>query len=148
MTATTNPQAVFLWHQKFRNNNEFYHPNTTIANGKTDMPPIFEFFPEAKDMFVATAKENLEHLTIKLLHNKVINNIIPSLWKKSEKTKVDKDILERRLLLIYKDTPPSYRTVCLWMKKLGFGYNTCRKSYYVDRHKKPAQKFHIKEFTK
>ena len=48
VTATTNPQTAALWHQQFRKKNKFHHPNPAIANGKTDMPPIFKFLTDAK----------------------------------------------------------------------------------------------------
>ena len=42
----------------------------------------------------------------------------------------------------YASSPPSLTTVWRWIKLVGFRYDNEKKSFYIDGHEKPEQKFH------
>jgi hypothetical protein len=85
---------------------------------------------------------HLDHLTVEMLRNELITNIIPGLKKKAEDEQVPVNSSKFILLSWFSTQPPSWSTVSCWFHSLGFTHDKFKKSYYVDGHKYKEQKQH------
>jgi hypothetical protein len=125
----------------FRQDGKFPHPNHYAANGTMKpKPPIFDVFPEAAAMTSELIYSHLDHLTVEMLRNELITNIIPGLKKKAEDEQVPVNSSEFILLSRFSTQLPSYSTVVHWLHSLGFTHGKFKKSYYVDGHEHKEQK--------
>ena len=99
-----------------------------------------------KDVFLSYCYENLSTLSAKMLHNFKV--CPPTLLKKQidETNNVDMtihDVLKENHLQTL-----SFRTIHLWLSKLGFQYSPRKKNYYNDKHKSEANVAYRHEFIK
>ena len=143
--TTTNKGVLAKWNRQFRLHEKFPHPNPYVANGKKPIPPLFDFFPEAKAMVKEYALKKLDCFGVEMMRDELITSIIPGLLEQAHNDNVDPDSLHYNILLNYQAKKPSYSTVWRWVRYLGFNYSTRRKSYYLDGHEHPAQVTHRKE---
>ncbi len=85
---------------------------------------------------------HLDHLTVEMLQNELITNIIRGLKKKAEDEQVPVNSSKFILLSRLSTQPPSYSTVVCCLHSLGFMHGKFKKSYYVDGHEHKEQKQH------
>ncbi len=85
---------------------------------------------------------HLDHLTVEMLRNELITNIIPGLKKKAEDEQVPVNSSKFILLSRFSTQPPSWSTDLRWFHSLGFMHDKFKKSYHVDGHTYKEQKRH------
>ena len=139
--ATMNEKTIRRWHQWFRRNETFPHPNHYVQMGKKVMPKLFEAFPKAKNMIKKFASENLQVLSSDALALHVKDEVIPTLHKKhiqecevNNQVAMDIDEFKHFLNLTHVDPTTCWR----WLKLLGYKHLPNKKCYYTDRHEDPA----------
>ena len=112
-------------------------------------PEIFELFPQAAASVSEFALSHLDHVTVDMVHNEIVANIIPGLKQVVEDEDVPADSEQSQLLSYYTAQPPSISTVRRWMHylDLGFTHDKFKKSYYVDGHEREEQIQHRRQFT-
>jgi hypothetical protein len=116
---TVDPYRISFWNRVFQQDGKFPHPNHYIANGMKPKPPIFDAFLEAAAMISEFIYSHLNHLTVEMLWNELITNIIPGLTKKAEDEQVPVNSSKFILLPRLSTQPPSWSTVLRWLYSLG-----------------------------
>ena len=129
-------KTIAEWNIQFRVHTKFPHPNPTIASGKTTLLPIFDIFPEAKEMIISQCTSNLADMTIQQVHNYIIDELIPALHQKviheldnithqqtSTHNQAPLHLIESLI-----EYPPSPTTIWRWLKTLHFQYDTSKKN--------------------
>ena len=132
--ATKNPEILMRWNRSFRKQKIFPHPNRYAAIGKRQLPPALDDCPEFVNKIHLFCRENLNTLTVELLHEH-IKNILPDIEDTSCPA------VER-----FKENPPSRATVDRWMNALEYTYGVRKKTYYVDNHENPMNQFDRREY--
>ena len=140
LAATISWKVLSRWHLTFKHRGLFPHPNPIVASGKKPLPPLLEAFPEVKAAINEFCRKNLEVLTADLLQDFIATKL-----QLPEVEAVDTQV--RTILERYRARPPHPSTVLRWMSALGYHYSPKRKTYYVDGHEKPAQRFERKLFV-
>jgi hypothetical protein len=138
--AATNEQTLMQWNRIFRQHEKFPYPTSQ----KRLQPEFFDRFPEAKESILEFAYGNLADLTTESLRLYIVNTLIPELVR-SANLPVGSE--ELNLLQRFTNSPPSETTIWRWLKWFGFRYDGRKKTYYVDGHEKPSQRFHRLQFA-
>ena len=94
----------------------------------------------AKKSILDYAHNNLADLTLEYVRHHVVKTVLPDFISKAESDEA------KYLGAYYIEHPPSITTVWRWMRRLGFKYDTRKKSFYVDGHERPEQRFHRARF--
>ncbi len=102
---TADPYRISVWNRVFQKDGEFPHPNHYVANGMKPKLPIFDVFPETAAMTSEFIYSHLDHLTVEMLRNELITNIIPGLKKR--KLKMNRCQLIEANLFCYLGFQPS-----------------------------------------
>ena len=90
---------------------------------------------------------------MELAHNELITNFIPNANAQRNQSDVDNDNenesnrqIQDCLLQVYLDCPVSISTTWRWLRRLGFTYDTRKKSFFIDGHEQPDVLFCRNEF--
>ncbi len=134
-----NKETVSRWHLAFRRNNEAF-PNPHVIGMKTSLPPLLDRNPEVKQSIMEYAKQNLNDLSAELIYSYLHEVALPALLNDRRAELVNPTLTMEQLLEENQLTKLSMTTVFRWMGRLGFKYETRRKTYYVDGHEKPETK--------
>jgi hypothetical protein len=134
--AATNELTVAGWNILLRANCEHFPiPNPKIHKHKNPLPDLLEYFQGEITL------PWLEDLTVELACNELITNIIPHANAQRNHRDVDnEDENERNTqiqdypLQVYLDCPVFISTTWRWLRRLGFTYDTQKKSFFVDGH--------------
>ena len=154
------PRRIQHWNIQFCTTGHFPNP---CFNEELD-PPIFNLYPEIKKRFLKFCHDNLADMSNELVHKYVCNTLLPNYANQhnhhpattnvtdQEVTPTFRrrgaNVLGSEILQSYITKPPSLSTVAQWIKICKFSYCPEKKSYYVDGHEKPEQRFHRYEHTK
>jgi hypothetical protein len=103
--------------------------------GKRWEPQFFQVCPEAKRKIREYCKQNLAILTLAKIQEYVSSSLLDEIVV---------DDGNRNFIQQYRQKPPSLSTLWNW---LGFNFCPRRKSFYIDGHELPAQRFDRKEFV-
>ena len=152
--AGTNEETVAGWNILLRSNREhFPMPNPKIFK-KKPQPELLEYFPEEiTSPWLAYCIENLADLTIEMARNHLVNVLIPSAAAGDEEqgrlpvveeeqedhassTVTTSSTIRSSLLQDYVKNPISMTTTWRWLRRLGFIYDTRKKSFFVDGHER------------
>jgi hypothetical protein len=145
--AATNERTVAGWNILLRANREHFPlPNPKIHKQKNPLPDLLEYFQEEITLpWLEYCIENLADLTVELARNELITKIIPnvSAQKQSDVNGVDESgghdddedenknrQIQDCLLQVYLDFPISISTTWRWLRRLGFSYDTRKKSFF------------------
>ena len=94
------------------------------SSNPNPIPPLFDFFPEAKAMVKEYALKQLDCFGVEMMWDELITAIIPGLLEQAHNDNVDPDSLHYNILMNYHAKKPSYSTVWRWVCYLGFNYST------------------------
>ncbi len=141
----TSPATIELWNRWFRVNENFPCPTSR----KLKEPLLFQLFPIGKQKLLEWVFDHMAELTVTTFRQHLVHTFLPFL----------KDEMEHALNEVYSASqvaylerlianPPSEGTARNWLKNLGFLYDTKKKTFYVDGHEKPEQRFSRLEFSK
>jgi hypothetical protein len=164
--AATNERTVAGWNILLRANREHFPlPNPKIHKQKNPLPDLLEYFQEEITLpWLEYCIANLADLTVELARNELITNIIPNANAQNQSDvngvdecasadchdKEEENENNRRiqdcLLQVYLDFPVSMSTTWRWLRRLGFSYDTRKKSFFVDGHERPNVVFRRNEF--
>jgi hypothetical protein len=142
-----NKETVSRWHSAFRRNNEAF-PNPHVIGTKTSLPPLLDRNPELKQNIIEYAKQNLNDLSAEIIYSYLQEVALPELLKERRAELVNPRYTMTQLLKENQLTKLSMTTVFRWMGRLGFRYETRRKTYYVDGHEKPETKKYRKTMVR
>lgn len=149
----TSSRTVRNWHTNFRSDSCTFDGLINKAH-KMRMPKFLEENPEQKTLIVKYALDNLNKLTMQLMHEYIHNTLLPDMKEKlvSELRETldgmedgeDKRELEEQIGLVTVDsilkenhlTVLNEETVRQWMHKLGFKYEERKKCFFVDVHER------------
>ena len=146
--AATHKQAVAGWNILLRSNNErFPLPNPRIHKEKNPLPELLEYFQdEIMYPWVEYCIQNLADLTVELAQNELITKIIPNASASIDDENENDKQIQDSLLQVYLECPISISTTWRWLRRLGFSYDTRKKSFFVDGHERPNVVFRRNEF--
>jgi hypothetical protein len=156
--AATNPRTVAGWNILLRANRErFPFPNPNILK-KNPLPELLEYFQEEITApWHSYCIEKLADLTVEMARNHLVSTLIPSAVVESRGNE-DTDEQQRGhsssstntirdcLLQDYIERPISISTTWRWLRRLGFTYDTRKKTFFVDGHERPNVVFKRNEF--
>lgn len=118
------------WFHRFRDNQYFSIPDSFSTK---ILPPLLDANPDLANTLIDFCKANLNDLSVEALHCFTISKALPDLVEFTKK--------ERREEYTIDDLFHNHglKTLCIntmynWMKKLGFNYSPCEKTFYVDTH--------------
>ena len=164
--AATYKKTVAGWNILLRANREHFPlPNPRIHKLKNPLPHLLEYFQKEITLpWLEYCIENLADLTVDLAQNELITKIIPNANAPSVINGVDEyastdcddkedenennrqQQIQNCLLQVYLDFPISISTTWHWLRRLGFSYDTRKKSFFVDGHERPNVVFRRNEF--
>ena len=125
-------QTLLRWFRSYRDNDCFVHFS---SNDSADQLPSFlSSNPDTIDSIQKFCRENIQRLTVELLHSHINETIIPDLVKKIQKERNNGEFNEDDLKREHGLESLTISTVNKWMNKLGFKYGSRKKCYYVDNH--------------
>ena len=136
----TNGKTVLRWHMDFCDGSLFRDPSHLYREGKIQLPPFSEHFPDAKDSFCVYANTNLPPLSAEVVLEYAMDTVFPALMKEDNpflKTPVNE---EEKTVILQK---PGYLNLCLftmirWIHILfGYLYDVRKKHYYKAKHEDP-----------
>jgi hypothetical protein len=136
----TSGKTIMNWHHSFRNHHESFRNPRFDSHGKVKLPPLLERNPEFKMSFVRYAMANLNDLSAELLLAYLHDMALPALLEEFREELDFPEYTMFQLLQEHRLTKLSVPTIYLWMRLLGFKYETRQKSYYVDGHKNLIQR--------
>lgn len=143
----THHRTVQDWNGIFRHHGRFPHPNHAVRCGKQPLPLLFEKYPVAMNEIIQFGVKSLTTLTVESVHGFCHDTLIPKLFEQwrsdiehssgSRNRDEDPAVLTKEMFMNeHKISTLSIPTCWGWMHRLGFTYNTQRKGYYVDGHKR------------
>ena len=167
--AATNERTVAGWNILLRANREhFPMPNPKILK-KRPLPDLLEYFrDEITSPWLGYCIENLADLTVEMARNHLVTSLIPS--AAAARTTINIDVVDNNeiigevlqeeeggssmqqktikdcLLRVYLESPISLSTTWRWLRRLGFTYDTRKKSFFVDGHERANVVFRRNEF--
>lgn len=172
--AATSERTVAGWNILLRANREHFPlPNPKILHKqKQPLPDLLEYFREEITLpWLGYCIENLADLTVELARNELILSLIPSAATRTSNTiaadeESDKELqssplveyeeqeqggnkkqtIRDCLLQVYIECPISLSTTWRWLRRIGFSYDTRKKSFFVDGHERPNVVFRRNEF--
>ena len=161
MEATgTNEETVAGWNVLLRSNHEhFPMPNPKIFK-KKPLPELLEYFPEEiTSPWLGYCIEKLADLTVEMARNHLVTDLIPSAAEGNEEQRgleeeqeegrtVTTPTIRSLLLQDYLKNPISMTSTWRWLKRLGFIYDTRKKSFFVDGHERQDVVIRRNEFCK
>ena len=117
--------SIRQWNVAFRIGNVFPHPRRHVVEKKPrGAEQIFEYFPKAREMFVAIANENIHQMTGKLMIQEFMTKIVPELERDSrEKGCFDDGSPGQKILVKLIAHPPSKTVVTKWFKLCNIEYD-------------------------
>ena len=176
--AGTNERTVAGWNILLRANRErFPHPNPNVHKQQKPLPDLLEYFQdEITAPWHQYCIENLADLTIEFARNELVSKIIPNAFETSNATMSAREEEEQEpydgddeghnkettgnnkhrlqsikgngLLAFYIESPISISTTWRWLRRLGFSYDSRKKTFFVDGHERPDVVFHRNHFCK
>jgi hypothetical protein len=147
----TNHRTVENWHTSFRHDGYTFDALVDRAHD-TRMPKFLEENPEQKKLIIKYALDNLNQLTVQVVHNYIHNTLLPQMKEErvselrktlnemeneEEKIAIQEEIdstTVRSILEEYNLKVLNEETIRQWMHKLGFKYEERRKCFFVDNH--------------
>jgi hypothetical protein len=146
--AATNKITVAGWNIILRANNEHFPlPNPRIHKEMNPLPELLEYFQEESTLpWLEYCIENLADLTVELACNELITKIIPNASASTDDENENDKQIQDCLLQVYLKYPISILMTWCCLRHLGFSYDTRKKSFFVDGHKRPNVVFHHNEF--
>ena len=127
------------WHVLFRSNGGLFNNPLSNRFDKNRLPPFLDLNPSVRKDITEFCRLNVDRLSVELLHNHLISDILPGLAKERN-TDVSK------LLKTFRLRKLSFSTVLRWMHALGFRYCTRKQTHYVDNHERPDTKRYRKQY--
>jgi hypothetical protein len=103
---------------------------------KTSLPPLLDQNPEVKQSIMEYAKQTLNDLSAELIYSYLHEVALPALLNDRRAELVNPTLTMEQLLEENQLTKRSMTAVFRWMGRLGFKYETRRKTYYVARRMK------------
>ncbi|KAI2509704.1 hypothetical protein MHU86_4686 [Fragilaria crotonensis] len=166
--AATNERTVAGWNILLRANREhFPMPNPKILK-KRPLPDLLEYFrDEITSPWLGYCIENLADLTVEMARNHLVTSLIPSaaaartinidvvdnneiigevLQEEEGGSSMQQKTIKGCLLRVYLESPISLSTTWRWLRRLGFTYDTRKKSFFVDGHERANVVFRRNEF--
>lgn len=166
--AATNERTVAGWNILLRANREhFPMPNPKILK-KRPLPDLLEYFrDEITSPWLGYCIENLADLTVEMARNHLVTSLIPSaaaartinidvvdnneiigevLQEEEGGSSMQQKTIKDCLLRVYLESPISLSTTWRWLRRLGFTYDTRKKSFFVDGHERANVVFRRNEF--
>jgi hypothetical protein len=166
--AAKNPRTVAGWNILLRANREhfpFPYPNILKKN---PLPELLEYFlEEITAPWYSYCIEKLADLTVETARNHLVSTLIPSAVVESTITSgcgnednnnahtdeqegggqssSSTNTIRDCLLQDYIERPISISTTLRWLRRLGFTYDTRKKIFFVDGHKRPNVVFKAAE---
>jgi hypothetical protein len=136
--AATHKRTVSGWNILLRSNNErFPLPNPCILKEKNPLPELLEYFQdEIMFPWVDYCITNLADLTVELAQNELVTKIIPNASAGIDNKNANETQIQESLLEDYLQYPISISTTWRWLRRLGFSYDTRKKSFFVDGHER------------
>jgi hypothetical protein len=167
--AATTARAVSGWNILLRANREHFPlPNPRTHKQNNPLPDLLEYFQEEITLpWLEYCIENLADLTVELARNELITKIIPEVNAQKQQEDLDRvndggnsggndeeedernednTRVQDSILQDYLDSPISISTAWRWLRRLGFSYDTRKKSFFVDGHERPNVVFKRNEF--
>jgi hypothetical protein len=74
----------------------------------------------------------------------IINTLIPKYVQSADQPVGSEEAI---FLQMFMNLPPLETSIWRWLKWFGFCYDGCKKTYYVNGHEKPSQRFHPLQFA-
>ena len=88
-------KIIQKWNIAFRKSEEFPHPNPTAALGKIPKPPIFDLYPDMKQLILDYCLHHLENLTVEKVQDFVKSEAIPECIKHDGNNMTQEAFLEQ-----------------------------------------------------
>ena len=140
-----NHRTLTSWFNQYRGTDSFTNP-ALVREGKIDLPPMLNNNPELVTLILSFCRQNIDRLNTEMVHSHIINDVLPEIVKNIGTYRKDHDYCIDKLLSENGLKSLSIRTVNRWMHKLGFKYQTRKKTYYVDTHESSANVKYRHEF--
>jgi len=119
--------AVASWNAHFRIDNKFPHPVRLTRTGEREtnhFVRIFEYFPQAKEMFLEIANENKHQLSGKFMLEQFEEKILPTLERDSRDKECFNDGTKpQKMLMKMLTKTPSEASVLKWMRQLNIEWD-------------------------
>ncbi|KAI2496271.1 hypothetical protein MHU86_18228 [Fragilaria crotonensis] len=148
--AATSKLTVAGWNILLRANREHFPlPDPKIHKQKKPLPDLLEYFREEITLpWIDYCIGSLADLTVESARNELITKIIPNYCSQvndddteenatNENGESSTTIKDCCLLQTYLDSPISLTTTWRWLRRLGFHYDSRKKSFFVDGHRDP-----------
>ena len=167
--AATTERTVAEWNILLRANCEHFPlPDPKILKRKKPLPHLLEYYREEITLpWIGFCVKNLADITVEMARNELVTNIIPKAFNKinrdndhvafnhnqdagaSNETEDQQSSIQTIrdcLLQGYIESPISISTTWRWLRRLGFGHDRNKKSFFVDGHERPDVVYHRNEF--
>ncbi|KAI2506135.1 hypothetical protein MHU86_8270 [Fragilaria crotonensis] len=158
--AATSKLTVAGWNILLRANREHFPlPDPKIHKQKKPLPDLLEYFREEITLpWIDYCIGSLADLTVESARNELITKIIPNYCSQVNDDDTEENATNENgessttikdccpLLQTYLDSPISLTTTWRWLRRLGFHYDSRKKSFFVDGHERPNVVFHRNEF--
>ena len=130
-------RTIQRWHRKFRMNDESF----IIYHRGKDTIPIFDWNPEFRHSLISFTRSNISTFNLQSVHEFIHTTALPKLLQiRIQELKNNNEIVseeEYKLEDLLNEnglTSVCPRTVCTWMRILGFRCKPKTKTFYVDGH--------------
>ena len=143
-----NYKTLLNWFRSYHCNDCFTNPSHSNSNSHKNAPPLLYENPDLLKSVLDFCKDNISRLTVDLIHDHIINEIIPQAVEIYQKDSNNPNYTKEDLFLKYWLKTLNPKTVYNWMICLGFKHEPHQKSYYVDNHESEENVFYRNSFVK
>ena len=127
-------RTVIEWFYDFRNNDCFNNPAVILKHKKTQLPPLLDNNPGIVKEMLEFCRANIDGLNVDMVNEFLLKECLPKLAEKIRLEQNSCNYNLQNLLSKYNLTTLTIKTVRNWKTTLGFKFEPCKKSYYVDTH--------------
>jgi len=140
ISLASNCETIQRHNMSFKGTEVFPHPNQHAILGKKPEPQMFQVYPELRNKVEQWCTRNVATLSIEGLCDQVHTHVIPGTHQLFiEDLPIDAPVECWTLDHFYNCfnlRNLSFTTTWRWMRFLGFAYDRCKKSFYVDGHER------------
>ena len=142
-----NHKTLLTWFRSYQDSGDvFINPSSSKLHSIKKAPKFLYENPDALKSVLSFCRENLERLTVDLVHDHIKNTVFPAVTKeiaRDNPTFTIDDLMQQ-----YRLKTLNPKTVYNWMIRLGFKHEPHQKSYYVDNHEAPENVSYRNEFVR
>ena len=114
----SNPETILQWFCDFCDHDCFTNIKTKRSKTET-LPPFLSNNPDVAHSIISFCKENLSTISVEIVHENIINKVIPKVVKKIAKDCGQSDYYKQMLFQEYRLKKLTIATTFAWMRKLG-----------------------------